>query len=227
MSEARVLVVEDDPTIAAEVRDELVAHGYGASVASTGRKGLELARSIRPDLVLLDLGLPDLDGVQMCRTLRAELGGTPIIIVTARDADIDVVVGLDAGATDYVTKPFSAAVLLARVRAHLRTEQTADEREVRIGPLRVDRAGYRAYLGEDELDLRPKEFALLEVLVASAGKVVSREQLLRDVWDLHWDSSTKTLDIHVHALRRKLGDRPDGQAWISTVRNVGYRFELA
>jgi DNA-binding response OmpR family regulator len=119
---ARVLVVEDDRTIADEVRAELVAHGYEVSLASTGRGGLDLARTVRPDLVLLDLGLPDLDGVQLCRTLRAELPTVPIVIVTARDTDVDVVVGLDAGATDYVTKPFSTAVLLARVRAHLRGE---------------------------------------------------------------------------------------------------------
>jgi DNA-binding response OmpR family regulator len=227
VTEARVLVVEDDPTIASEVSGELLAHGYGVSLAGTGRRGLELARAHRPDLVLLDLGLPDLDGVQLCRTLRAELSTTPIVIVTARDDDIDVVVGLDAGATDYVTKPFSLAVLLARVRAHLRADAPADDHEIRVGELRVDRAGYRAYMGDDELDLRPKEFALLEVLVSDAGKVISRERLLQEVWDLHWDSSTKTLDIHVHALRRKLGERPDGRPWISTVRTVGYRFELA
>jgi DNA-binding response OmpR family regulator len=225
---ARVLVVEDDRTIADEVRAELVAHGYEVSLASTGRGGLDLARSDRPDLVLLDLGLPDLDGVQLCRTLRAELPTVPIVIVTARDTDVDVVVGLDAGATDYVTKPFSTAVLLARVRAHLRGDATnGRDAELIVGSLRVDAAAHRAFVADVELDLRPKEFALLLALVESAGKVLTRDQLLRDVWDLHWDSSTKTLDIHVHALRRKLGDRPDGQQWITTVRTVGYRFELA
>jgi DNA-binding response OmpR family regulator len=225
---ARVLVVEDDRTIAEEVRAELLAHGYEVSLASTGRAGLDLARATPPDLVLLDLGLPDLDGVQLCRTLRAELPTVPIVIVTARDADVDVVVGLDAGATDYVTKPFSTAVLLARVRAHLRGEVTNDrDGEHVVGSLRVDAAAHRAFVADVEVDLRPKEFALLLALVEAAGKVLTRDELLRDVWDLHWDSSTKTLDIHVHALRRKLGARPDGQAWITTVRTVGYRFELA
>jgi DNA-binding response OmpR family regulator len=225
---ARVLVVEDDPTIADEVRSALTAHGYAASVASTGRSALELARADRPDLVLLDLGLPDLDGVQLCRTIRAELPAVPIVIVTARDADIDIVVGLDAGANDYVTKPFSTAVLLARVRAHLRTELAVDDAtEVEIGSLRVDVDAHRAYVDGVELDLRPKEFALLLVLVRAAGKVVTRDRLMSEVWDLHWESSTKTLDIHVHALRRKLGERRDGGAWISTIRTVGYRFELA
>ena len=122
---AHVLVVEDDATIAEEVRAELSAHGYTVSVATTGRRGLELAEEVPPALVLLDLGLPDLDGVQLCRTLRAQLATVPIVIVTARDADIDIVVGLDAGASDYVTKPFSTSVLLARVRAHLRNDTGA------------------------------------------------------------------------------------------------------
>jgi DNA-binding response OmpR family regulator len=225
---ARVLVVEDDSTIADEVRAGLTANGYAVCVADTGRRALDRARADAPDLVLLDLGLPDLDGVHLCRTLRAELPGTPIVILTARDADIDVVVGLDAGANDYVTKPFSTAVLLARVRAQLRTDAgPAAGGALQVGPLRVDPASHRVHLDDAELDLRPKEFALLLALVSDAGKVVTRERLLRDVWDLHWDSSTKTLDIHVHALRRKLGERPDGRPWISTVRTVGYRFELA
>jgi DNA-binding response OmpR family regulator len=224
-----VLVVEDDATIAEEVEAELAAHGYEVAVAATGREGLASAQADAPDLVLLDLGLPDLDGVQLCRTLRGELPTVPIVILTARDADVDIVIGLDAGASDYVTKPFSTAVLLARVRAHLRSDAaaTGPGTDLVVGELRVDAAAHRAYLADQELDLRPKEFALLVALVEEAGKVVTRDRLLSEVWDLHWDSSTKTLDIHVHALRRKLGTRSDGQAWISTVRTVGYRFELA
>jgi len=227
VADALVMVVEDDPTISAEVRVALVAHGYDACVASTGRAALDLARATPPQLVVLDLGLPDLDGVQLCRLLRAALPTVPIVIVTARDADVDVVVGLDAGATDYVTKPFSMSVLLARLRAHLRVEApTGDTAETTVGALRVDPEAHRAFLGGVELDLRPKEFALLDLLTRAAGKVVTRERLLSEVWDLHWESSTKTLDMHVHALRRKLGDRSDGRPWISTVRTVGYRFEL-
>lgn len=223
-----MLVVEDDDTIADEVQDTLLANGYEVSAVSFGRAALESARAHPPDLVVLDLGLPDLDGVHLCRMLRTELPGVPIVIVTARDADVDVVAGLDAGATDYVTKPFSMAVLLARLRAHLRSEAPGGNGgDIVVGTLRVDTAAHRAYLAEAELDLRPKEFALLSLLARSAGKVVTRDRLLSDVWDLHWESSTKTLDMHVHALRRKLGDRPDGSSWISTVRTVGYRFELA
>lgn len=221
-------MVEDDPSIAAEVEHALTAHGYEVTLASTGRAALSAASAQAPDLIVLDLGLPDLDGVHVCRLLRAELPGVPIVIATARDADVDVVVGLDAGATDYIVKPFSMAVLLARLRAHLR--RGADDgttASLQVGILRVDPDAHRAYLEEDELDLRPKEFALLHLLVERAGRVVTRDHLLSEVWDLQWDSSTKTLDMHVHALRRKLGERPDGLPWISTVRTVGYRFELA
>lgn len=224
---ARVMVVEDDPTIADEVNAALLAHGYDVSVATTGWAALESVRSRPPALVVLDLGLPDLDGIYLCRTLRAELPGVPIVIVTARDTDLDVVVGLDAGATDYVAKPFSMSVLLARLRAHLRADTgTDDSGEIVVGDLRVDPAAHRAYVDKLEIELRPKEFALLEILARAAGKVVTRDRLLSDVWDLHWESSTKTLDMHVHSLRRKLGERSDGGPWISTVRTVGYRFEV-
>lgn len=223
-----MLIVEDDPVIAGEVRRALEANGYAIEACSTGRGAIDAASRSTPDLVLLDLGLPDLDGVQVCRLLRAELPHTPIVIVTARDADIDVVVGLDAGATDYVAKPFTMAVLLARLRAHLRAP-ASDPRatDVVVGALRVDRSAHRAYLDGVEVDLRPKEFALLVALTTEAGRVLTRDRLLEEVWDLQWESSTKTLDMHVHALRRKLGPRADGAPWISTVRSVGYRFELA
>lgn len=227
MAEQRILVVEDDAAISTEVCEALASHGYAVAAAHTGRHALEMARALQPDLVLLDLGLPDLDGVQLCRTLTGEMPGTPVVIVTARDADIDVVVGLDAGATDYVTKPFSTSVLLARVRAHLRNDSASPSDVVTIGALVVDLAAHRVHLDGQELDIRPKEFALLSVLVLDVGKVVARERLMQDVWDLHWETATKTLEIHIHALRRKLGDRPDGRSWISTVRSVGYRFELA
>ncbi|MDX6596057.1 MAG: hypothetical protein QOI72_1439, partial [Solirubrobacterales bacterium] len=200
VSGSRVLVVEDEPTIAAEVEHALSAHGYDVTISTTGRGALAAAAQQQPDLVVLDLGLPDLDGVQVCRMLRASHPAMPIVMVTARDADIDVVVGLDAGATDYVVKPFSTAVLLARLRAHLR--QPADDGTggpLVVGSLRVDVDAHRAFLDEDEVDLRPKEFALLQLLVEHAGRVVTRDHLLSELWDLHWDSSTKTLDMHVHA----------------------------
>lgn len=223
-----MLVVEDEPAIASEVERALLANGYAVEVAPTGRAALAAAAARPPDLVVLDLGLPDLDGLHVCRELRAALPLEPIVIVTARDADVDVVVGLDAGASDYVVKPFATAVLLARVRAHLRRAATDDPAApLEVGPLRIDVAAHRAFLEDRELDLRPKEFALLRALVERVGRVVTRDLLLSEVWDLQWETSTKTLDMHVHALRRKLGDRPDGGPWISTVRTVGYRFEPA
>ncbi len=224
----RVLIVEDDATIATEVRQALDAHGYETEATSTGRGALAAVAGSVPDVVVLDLGLPDLDGVHVCRLLRAELPHAPIVIVTARDADIDVVVGLDAGATDYVVKPFTMAVLLARLRAHLRVPLAeAFDGELVVGGLRIDRLAHRAYVDGAEIDPRPKEFALLVALAGEAGRVITRDRLLSEVWDLQWESSTKTLDMHIHALRRKLGPRPDAGPWISTVRSVGYRFELA
>jgi DNA-binding response OmpR family regulator len=165
--------------------------------------------------------------VQVCRLLRAAHPAVPIVIVTARDDDIDVVVGLDAGASDYVVKPFTTEVLLARLRAHMRHRQVEESPEdLVVGSLRADISAHRAYLDDTEIALRPKEFALLVALLAEAGKVMTRDRLLREVWDLQWETSTKTLDMHVHALRRKLGDRSDGRPWISTIRSVGYRLEL-
>jgi DNA-binding response OmpR family regulator len=225
----QILVVEDELAIATEVELALSAHGYLVECVETGRAALAAAEAEpRPDLVILDLGLPDLDGVHVCRTLRAAHPELPIVIVTARDADIDIVVGLDAGATDYMVKPFATTVLLARVRAHLRRpDPVADDEVIVVGTLRVDGPAHRAYVDGVEVELRPKEFALLRFLVENAGRVMTRDHLLREVWDLQWESSTKTLDMHIHAVRRRLGDRPGGGAWISTIRSIGYRFELS
>ncbi len=227
MSGERVLIVEDDPSAGAGLRLSLTEHGYDVVLVTTGREALSAAEGRPPEIVLLDLGLPDLDGVHVCRVLREKLPFVPIVMVTARDADIDVVVGLDAGANDYVIKPFTMAVLLARLRAHLRRPPAtdADSEVVTVGELHIDTASHRAFLAGDEIELRPKEYALLHLLVTEVGRVVTRDRLLNDLWDLRWESSTKTLDMHVHALRRKLGDRPNGSAWISTVRSIGYRFE--
>jgi DNA-binding response OmpR family regulator len=172
-----------------------------------------------PDLVLLDAGLPDVDGFTLCRWLREQHRDLPIVLVTARDAEIDIVVGLDAGASDYVTKPFSMNVLLARVRAHLRATAVSPDEAVEVGALRVDPAAYVATVDGEPVDLRRREFELLALLCREAGRVVTRERLLAEVWDLHWETSTKTLDMHVMALRRKLGDAIE----IATVRGVGYR----
>lgn len=222
---ATILIVEDDPTIADGLVRELTAHGYLTTLVRTGREAIDAASAATPDAVLLDLGLPDLDGVHVCRTLRRAMPAIPIVILTARDTDVDVVVGLDAGANDYVTKPFSTHVLLARLRAHLRTSVSGPTGELVFGALRIDTDALRVFVGGDEVSLRPKELALLIRMASSPGRVLSRDQLLDDVWDLSWETGTKTLEVHVHALRRKLGPRPDGQPWISTVRSFGYRFE--
>jgi DNA-binding response OmpR family regulator len=220
-----VLVVEDDPVIGTSLRDSLCSHGYDVVWASTGSDASSHFEQQRPDIAVLDLGLPDVDGFTICRWMRSQSATVPILIVTARDSDIDIVVGLDAGANDYVVKPFSIPVLLARIRAHLRTVPPADT-EIVIGALRVDSAAHRVFLDGVEIELRPKEFELLHVLVNEVGKVVTRDRLLSEVWDLHWESSTKTLDMHVHALRRKLLDDAETSRWITTVRGVGYRFEI-
>jgi len=216
----RVVMIEDDASIGAILNDALTAHGYQVEWCTNGGAATEAVTREPPDLVLLDLGLPDIDGFTLCRWLREQHRALPIVVVTARDSEIDIVVGLDAGASDYVTKPFSMNVLLARLRAHLRKSDGSDIDEAwRIGDLHVNLSAFVATIEGRPVELRRREFELLVVLCREAGRVVSRERLLSEVWDLHWDSSTKTLDMHVLALRRKLGAAVD----IITVRGVGYR----
>ena len=174
------------------------------------------------DLVVLDLGLPGMDGLEVCRQIRASGSVVPVLVLTARADEVDTVVGLDAGADDYVTKPFRLAELLARVRALLRRRGGDVDRPPTV---RIDHEGRRAFLDEKELALTAKEFDVLQVLVREAGRVVPREQLLREVWAQRWLGSTKTLDMHVSWLRRKLGDDVANPQFIKTVRGVGFRFE--
>jgi len=221
-----VLLVEDDRTIGVGLADVLRTNGYRVEWCANGADAMRSFEVQVPDIVLLDAGLPDIDGFTVCRWMRSQHAGVPILIVTARDSDIDIIVGLDAGANDYIVKPFSIPVLLARVRAHLRAIPVDDVgTAIVIGALRVDPSAHRVFLDGVELDLRPKEFELLLLLVRDAGKVVTRDRLLSEVWDLHWESSTKTLDMHIHALRRKLLDDPETSRWITTIRGIGYRFE--
>jgi DNA-binding response OmpR family regulator len=217
----RIVIVEDDASIGSTMRQTLESHGYQALWFGTAAEAVAAIESESPDLVLLDAGLPDTDGFTLCRWMRSRSADLPIILVTARDAEIDVVVGLDAGATDYVTKPFAMAVLLARIRAHLRSSTPvigADDPIV-IGTVRIDPGAYTVTVDGQPTEFRTREFELLLYLARRAGRVVTRDRLLADVWDLHWDSSTKTVDMHVVALRRKLG----GSVEIVTVRGVGYR----
>ena len=218
----RVLVVEDDESIGRAVRDALTGNGYIAEWCTSGQAATAAVAERTPDLVLLDAGLPDVDGFSWCRWLREQHRDLPVVIVTARDSEIDVIVGLDAGANDYVTKPFSMSVLLARVRAQLRSAPPADvNAPIELGSVRIDPGAYTVTIAGSPVELRPREFELLVYLARIAGRVVSRERLLADVWDMHWDSATKTLDMHVLALRRKLGEA----ITLSTVRGVGYRLE--
>lgn len=222
MGSPELLIVEDDEAIGASLCQALEAAGYDARWARTGRGALEYT-DVR--LVILDLGLPDMDGVDLCRLLRATEPDIQIVILTARAAEIDVVVGLDAGADDYLVKPFRLAELLARVRARLRREPDEGDR-IRVGAITVDRGARQAFVSGDELALRPKEFDLLWALAEEAGRVVRRERLMDDVWDEHWNGSTKTLDVHIALLRRKLEDA-GVEAPIATLRGIGYRLDVA
>jgi DNA-binding response OmpR family regulator len=224
MSTPGVLLIEDDNAIASGLTRVLDAQGYAVRrLARGGPAVTECGPEI--GLVILDLGLPDVDGIEVCRRLRAARPDLAILILTARGQELDVVAGLDAGADDYMLKPFRLSELLARVRAHMRRTAVAepDERDepMRTGVVVVDRAARRAWWRGEEVSLRPKEFDLLTLLVAEAGRVVTRERIMREVWDTDWLGSTKTLDTHVLALRNKL----EAEA-ITTLRGVGYRFEV-
>jgi DNA-binding response OmpR family regulator len=219
---ATIWLVEDDPSIGAGLVRTLEAEEHDVAWARTAAETMALAGS--PQLALLDLGLPDGDGLDLCRWLTSAHPGARTIILTARTNEIDVVLGLDAGAIDYVGKPFRLSELLARVRAQLRSGPRDDEL-LRAGDLVIDRPARRVHLGEVEVELRPKEFDLLARLAADPGNVVRREDLMSDVWDEHWFGDSRTLDVHIAALRRRLGDGPGQPSRISTVRGIGYRLE--
>jgi DNA-binding response OmpR family regulator len=223
-----VLLVEDDDGIATPLAAALRGDGYDVIRVATGRDAL-VAAADGVAAVVLDLGLPDIDGIEVCRRLRDVAPNAPVLMLTARTSEADIVVGLDAGADDYVTKPFRLAELLARLRALLRRTGTdaakGGHRVVSAQDVRVDLDARRAWVAERELDLAPKEFDLLALLVAEAGTVVDRERIMRDVWNTNWFGSTKTLDMHVSWLRRKLGDDANNPRYLTTVRGVGLRFD--
>jgi two-component system response regulator RegX3 len=226
-SKRTILLVEDEESITAPLSEALSREGFEPVIAATAGEALELAGSRSPDLVLLDLGLPDGSGLDVCRELRSR-SAVPIIMVTARGEETDRIVGLEVGADDYVVKPFSAREVVARIRAVLRRTAapapTPLGEVVELGGVRVDRGRRSATLGGAQLELSRKEFDLLQLLVDNAGTVVKRERLIDEVWDTNWFGSTKTLDVHVSALRKKLGDDPSTPRYIHTVRGVGFRF---
>ncbi len=222
-----ILLVEDEESITAPLVEALEREGFDTAVSRTAGESLDLAERVKPDLVLLDVMLPDGSGFDVCRELRAR-SRVPIIMLTARGEEADRVAGLELGADDYVVKPFSARELVARVRAVLRRAAEAGERRVdgatEIGELRVDPGRRTATFRGDELELSRKEFDLLRLLADNAGSVVTRERLIDEVWDTNWFGSTKTLDVHVSGLRKKLEDDPGTPRYIHTVRGVGFRF---
>jgi two-component system response regulator RegX3 len=221
-----ILMVEDEPSITEPLAEALAREGFDTEVAGTAARALELAAQVEPDLVLLDVMLPDGSGYDVCRELRAG-SGVPIIMLTARGEETDRIVGLELGADDYIVKPFSAREVAARIRAVLRRagdQAATQDGPIDVGPLRLDRARRSAVLAGAELDLTRKEYELLELLMSEAGSVITRERLIDEVWDVNWFGSTKTLDVHVSGLRRKLGDSSSSPTFIHTVRGVGFRF---
>jgi DNA-binding response OmpR family regulator len=223
-----VLIVEDDPTIGHHLHLGLEGHGYPTTWCRTGAAALIHARENRPGIVLLDLGLPDLDGVELARTLRRDNPDILLVILTARSNEIDVIVGLDAGADDYLVKPFSTDELLARVRALLRRTKREGRSTERLefDDVKVDLIQQRAWRGKTELHLTAKEFSMLRLLADSQGEPVSRERFLDVVWGYAAFPTTRTVDNHVASLRSKIEKDADDPKWIKTVHGVGYRLEM-
>ena len=223
-----MVLVEDEASISEPLAAALRGEGFEVLVAATGGEGLSLVAAHQPDIVLLDVMLPDIDGRDVCRTIRAS-SEVPIIMLTARGLETDRVVGLELGADDYVVKPFSVAELAARMRAVLRRAGAAPaaptESEVlRIGDVELDERTWTVTLIGEPVVLARREFELLQLLMRNAGTVLTRERLMEEVWDPNWFGGTKTLDVHVSALRRKLADSPSEPRYIHTVRGVGFRF---
>ena len=232
MPDQKVLVVEDEENLVEALRYNLEREGYDVLTAMDGEKGLELAKGSNPDIIILDIMLPRLDGLEVCRILRRE-NNTPILMLTAKGEEVDRIVGLELGADDYVTKPFSMRELLARVRAMLRRSRMASEassssaasESYTAGDLEVDLSSHTARIAGVALDLKPREFDLLALLVANKGRAISRDQILERLWGYDYIGDTRTVDVHVRWLREKIETEPGSPKRIITIRGVGYRFE--
>ncbi|MBA2373942.1 MAG: response regulator transcription factor [Chloroflexi bacterium] len=223
-----ILVVDDEPTLRETLVDALEADGFRVVAAADGREALTRFRAERPDLVLLDLMLPELSGIEVCRIIRAE-SGVPIVMLTAKDSELDKVVGLELGADDYVTKPFSLRELSARIRALFRRSEQAvaagtSPGVVDLGSVQADIAGHRLLRDGEVVPIKPKAFELLAFLLRHPGQVFTREQLLEDVWGYDYAGETRTVDVHIHWLRSQIEDDPGNPSFIHTVRGVGYAF---
>jgi two-component system alkaline phosphatase synthesis response regulator PhoP len=223
---SKILIVEDEPDMILGLKDNFEFEGYEVVTASDGAAGLERARTEKPDLIVLDIMLPKLSGLEVCKTLRGEGFSAPIIMLTARGQEIDKVVGLELGADDYVTKPFSIRELLARVRAILRRSEGQKKRlaRYRFSDIDLDFEAYRATRGGQPLELSPREFELLRYLIERKGETVTRDRLLEDVWGYESYPSTRTVDTHIAKLRAKIGDSGAEPRWILTIHGMGYKF---
>ncbi|TGE40064.1 response regulator transcription factor [Desulfosporosinus fructosivorans] len=228
---AKILVVDDEEPILELLRFNLEKEGYLVSVAKDGQEALQHVENDQPDLLVLDLMLPGMDGLEVCRKLRSnpKFQQIPIIMLTAKGEEFDKVLGLELGADDYMTKPFSPRELLARIKARLRRpnsqEEDTDAKVIIRGELRVDVTGFRVHVRGEETELTPKEFELLRVLVAHPGKVYSRDELLERIWGYEYDGDTRTVDVHVRHLRLKVERDPSNPEYIETLRGIGYRFK--
>ncbi|HJB63336.1 MAG TPA: response regulator transcription factor [Candidatus Microbacterium pullistercoris] len=218
----RILVVDDDTALAEMIGIVLTSDGYDATFCSDGMQAFDMWRETKPDLVLLDLMLPGKDGIEICREIRAE-SGVPIIMLTARSDTTDVVAGLEAGADDYVVKPFNPKELVARIRTRLRPVLPDDGRSLRIGDLTIDVSAHEVQRGDELLSLTPLEFELLVALASKPNQVFTREQLLEQVWGYQYKADTRLVNVHVQRLRSKVERDPDNPKVVMTVRGVGYR----
>jgi two-component system, OmpR family, response regulator RegX3 len=223
----KILIVEDEPALAESVKYSLEREGFGVEVAADGEKALERFRSGQPDVMVLDLMLPKLSGLDVCRIVRGE-SSVPILILTAKDAESDKVAGLELGADDYVTKPFSTRELVSRVRALLRragmAAQTEADETLRGGPVEIDVARHETRVRGGDVALPPKEFELLEAFLRRKGRLLTREFLIEEVWGSDYYGDTRTLDVHVKRLRQKIEQDPRSPAHLVTIRGLGYRF---
>ncbi len=225
-----VLIIDDDGRLTGPMRFQLEAQGFAVLVAGDGTSGLRAAYTERPDLILLDIMLPGMDGWQVCQEIR-RFSQVPIIMLSALGMEVDRIRGLELGADDYLTKPFAFQELLAHIRSILRRVQwdqaQIPDSQLTIGRIRLNLAAHRAYKDDVKLTLRNKEYELLSMLMQQAGTVLTREQLFAQIWDTDWLGDTRTLDVHIRWLRQKIEDDPSLPQYIQTVRNVGYRFASA